>query len=154
MRNKKQRVFRRKGYLLILPPVLAWPAIQAQAVQTCQGDQVITSCQASRQSLSGGSANWLVADDQWLIFQNANENTSGGAVFLAGGASFSASPKNNNGMTLFANNHVSGEYNNGGAIFAKEGANKRGNSSRLTQSFHFFMFEPIFSPVNALNQPI
>ncbi|MGM7573036.1 PTS sugar transporter subunit IIB, partial [Klebsiella pneumoniae] len=35
--------------------------------------------------------------------------------------------------------------------FAKEGANKRGNSSRLTQSFHFFMFEPIFSPVNALN---
>ncbi|WP_429072786.1 AAA family ATPase, partial [Aeromonas hydrophila] len=26
---------------------------------------------------------------------------------------------------------------------AKEGANKRGNSSRLTQSFHFFMFEPI-----------
>nr|WP_282838492.1 PrpF domain-containing protein [Escherichia coli] len=27
----------------------------------------------------------------------------------------------------------------------REGANKRGNSSRLTQSFHFFMFEPIFS---------
>ena len=40
------------------------------------------------------------------------------------------------------------------ATEAKEGANKRGNSSRLTQSFHFFMFEPIFSPVNALNQPI
>ncbi len=39
-------------------------------------------------------------------------------------------------------------------VCAKEGANKRGNSSRLTQSFHFFMFEPIFSPVNALNQPI
>ncbi len=36
----------------------------------------------------------------------------------------------------------------------REGANKRGNTSRLTQSFHFFMFEPIFSPVNALNQPI
>ncbi|MDU2809918.1 MAG: hypothetical protein E7C11_17040, partial [Klebsiella michiganensis] len=35
------------------------------------------------------------------------------------------------------------------APIAKEGANKRGNSSRLTQSFHFFMFEPIFSPVNA-----
>ncbi|MDZ6623055.1 hypothetical protein U4T62_22945, partial [Escherichia coli] len=33
---------------------------------------------------------------------------------------------------------------------SREGANKRGNSSRLTQSFHFFMFEPIFSPVNAL----
>ncbi|AVF02065.1 hypothetical protein AM441_26095 (plasmid) [Klebsiella aerogenes] len=40
------------------------------------------------------------------------------------------------------------------AKIVKEGANKRGNSSRLTQSFHFFMFEPIFSPVNALNQPI
>ncbi|EBL3010951.1 sugar kinase [Salmonella enterica] len=37
---------------------------------------------------------------------------------------------------------------------SREGANKWGNSSRLTQSFHFFMFEPIFSPVNALNQPI
>ena len=36
----------------------------------------------------------------------------------------------------------------------REGANKRGNTSRLTQSFHFFMFEPFFSPVNALNQPI
>ncbi|WP_376741754.1 MipA/OmpV family protein, partial [Citrobacter freundii] len=31
-----------------------------------------------------------------------------------------------------------------GYILSKEGANKRGNSSRLTQSFHFFMFEPIF----------
>ena len=41
-----------------------------------------------------------------------------------------------------------------GDATVKEGANKRGNSSRLTQSFHFFMFEPIFSPVNALNQPI
>ena len=30
------------------------------------------------------------------------------------------------------------------SIRVKEGANKRGNSSRLTQSFHFFMFEPIF----------
>ncbi|MDE1129486.1 hypothetical protein OS120_25900, partial [Klebsiella pneumoniae] len=29
------------------------------------------------------------------------------------------------------------------AVRLKEGANKRGNSSRLTQSFHFFMFEPI-----------
>ena len=45
--------------------------------------------------------------------------------------------------------------NNGNfELGSKEGANKRGNSSRLTQSFHFFMFEPIFSPVNALNQPI
>ena len=29
---------------------------------------------------------------------------------------------------------------------AREGANKRGNSSRLTQSFHFFLFEPFFLP--------
>ncbi len=28
----------------------------------------------------------------------------------------------------------------------REGANKRGNSSRLTQSFHFFLFEPFFLP--------
>jgi arylsulfatase A-like enzyme len=45
-------------------------------------------------------------------------------------------------------------YRTAGMGYPKEGANKRGNSSRLTQSFHFFMFEPIFSPVNALNQPI
>ena len=44
--------------------------------------------------------------------------------------------------------------NNSERSLVKEGANKRGNTSRLTQSFHFFMFEPIFSPVNALNQPI
>ena len=44
--------------------------------------------------------------------------------------------------------------NGSGGKISKEGANKRGNSSRLTQSFHFFMFKPIFSPVNALNQPI
>ena len=28
----------------------------------------------------------------------------------------------------------------------REGANKRGNSSRLTQSFHVFLFEPFFLP--------
>ncbi|WP_413837144.1 hypothetical protein [Aeromonas rivipollensis] len=43
-----------------------------------------------------------------------------------------------------------GELTDANALL-REGANKRGNSSRLTQSFHFFMFEPIFSPVNALN---
>ncbi|WP_370548583.1 Wzz/FepE/Etk N-terminal domain-containing protein [Edwardsiella tarda] len=49
---------------------------------------------------------------------------------------------------------VNKPYLNQLANYPREGANKRGNSSRLTQSFHFFMFEPIFSPVNALNQPI
>ncbi|MDA7141103.1 hypothetical protein PJ027_24385, partial [Escherichia coli] len=48
--------------------------------------------------------------------------------------------------TFFAANKINRRF--------REGANKRGNSSRLTQSFHFFMFEPIFSPVNVLNQPI
>ena len=52
-----------------------------------------------------------------------------------------------NSLKLFASLLISLSY-------SREGANKRGNSSRLTQSFHFFMFEPIFSPVNALNQPI
>lgn len=47
-----------------------------------------------------------------------------------------------------------GTKNTGSVEKSMEGANKRGNSSRLTQSFHFFMFKPIFSPVNALNQPI
>ncbi|HBJ66401.1 MAG TPA: hypothetical protein DDZ03_18775 [Shigella sp.] len=36
----------------------------------------------------------------------------------------------------------------------KEGSTKRVNPSRLTQSFPFLMFEPIFSPVNALHHPI
>ncbi|EFD0973809.1 AIDA-I family autotransporter adhesin YfaL/EhaC, partial [Escherichia coli] len=45
---------------------------------------------------------------------------SGGAVFLQQGAEFSLLPENETGMTLFANNTVTGEYNNGGAIFAKE----------------------------------
>ncbi len=53
----------------------------------------------------------------------------------------------------FKQNRISATINVDDHIL-KEGANKRGNSSRLTQSFHFFMFEPIFSPVNALNQPI
>ena len=51
--------------------------------------------------------------------------------------------------TITTNNGI-----NANNVTIREGANKRGNSSRLTQSFHFFMFEPIFSPVNALNQPI
>ncbi|MCM8150465.1 hypothetical protein M8U72_16635, partial [Enterobacter roggenkampii] len=63
--------------------------------------------------------------------------------------------------TLFASTSaMAGEFSLGaGAVFnespykgynenttavplIREGANKRGNSSRLTQSFHFFMFEP------------
>lgn len=52
-------------------------------------------------------------------FSDMNNNASGGAVFCNKERSF-LSPENETGMTLFANNTVSGEYNNGGAIFAKE----------------------------------
>ena len=68
------------------------------------------------------------------------------------------------GTTQFCGTGEAAAYTDVGAFYtwlrttmnanAKEGANKRGNSSRLTQSFHFFLFEPFFSPVNALNQPI
>ncbi|WP_230278821.1 hypothetical protein, partial [Enterobacter kobei] len=56
-----------------------------------------------------------------------------GAVLLAGGDGHSVKHTRWRSMT-------------GGvsSSSATEGANKRGNSSRLTQSFHFFMFEPIF----------
>ncbi|HBD4957848.1 TPA: hypothetical protein KJZ39_004104 [Escherichia coli] len=57
-------------------------------------------------------------------------------------------------IALDGNGRLTGARTAQAAPYAKEGANKRGNSSRLTQSFHFFMFKPIFSPVNALNQPI
>lgn len=53
-------------------------------------------------------------------FSGMANNASGGAVFLQQSAEFTISPHNETGMTLFANNTVSGEYNNGGAIFAKE----------------------------------
>lgn len=53
-------------------------------------------------------------------FSDMTNNASGGAVFLQQGAEFSLLPENETGMTLFANNTVTGEYNNGGAIFAKE----------------------------------
>ncbi|EMQ5212614.1 AidA family protein, partial [Shigella flexneri] len=56
----------------------------------------------------------------WLVFSDMTNNASGGAVFLQQGAEFSLLPENETGMTLFANNTVTGEYNNGGAIFAKE----------------------------------
>ena len=36
--------------------------------------------------------------------------------------------------------------NRSSGLRVREGANKRGNSSRLTQSFHFFLFEPFFLP--------
>src|SRR5699024_7222448 len=94
--------------------------IIAEVLDSCQGYDIKASSQASRQSLSGITQDWSIADGQWVIFSGMANNASGGAVFLQQGAEFSLSPENETGMTLFANNTVSGEYNNGGAIFAKE----------------------------------
>lgn len=92
----------------------------AEVLDSCQGYDIKASCQASRQSLSGITQDWSIADGQWVIFSGMANNASGGAVFLQQSAEFTISPQNETGMTLFANNSISGEYNNGGAIFAKE----------------------------------
>ncbi|EPM0921899.1 TPA: AIDA-I family autotransporter YfaL, partial [Escherichia coli] len=113
----------RKEYLSLLPSMIAslFSANGAAAViDSCQGYDIKASCQASRQSLSGNIQDWSIADGQWLIFSGMVNNASGGAVFLQHSAEFTISPQNETGMTLFADNSVSGEYNNGGAIFAKE----------------------------------
>ncbi len=47
-------------------------------------------------------------------------------------------------LALYKDQKLSVYYSPFEYINAREGENKRGNSSRLTQSFHFFMFEPIF----------
>lgn len=116
-------IFLRKEYLSLLPSMIAslFPANGvAAAIDLCQGYNIKASCHASRQSLSGITQVWSIADGQWLVFSDMTNNASGGAVFLQQGAEFTLSPENETGMTLFANNIVSGEYNNGGAIFAKE----------------------------------
>lgn len=113
----------RKEYLSLLPSMIAslFSANGAAAViDSCQEYDIKASCQASRQSLSGNMQDWSIADGQWLIFSGMANNASGGAVFLQQSAEFTISPQNETGMTLFADNSVSGEYNNGGAIFAKE----------------------------------
>lgn len=86
----------------------------AAVTDSCQGYDVKASCQASRQSLSGITQDWSIADGQWLVFSDMTNNASGGAVFLQQGSEFSLLPENETGMTLFANNTVTGEYNNGG----------------------------------------
>ncbi|EEU1435242.1 AIDA-I family autotransporter adhesin YfaL/EhaC [Escherichia coli] len=116
-------IFLRKEYLSLLPSMIAslFSANGVAAViDSCQGYDIKASCHASRQSLSGFTQDWSIADGQWLFFSDMTNNASGGAVFLQQEAEFSLSPENETGMTLFANNTVSGEYNNGGAIFAKE----------------------------------
>ncbi|EIN9288005.1 autotransporter outer membrane beta-barrel domain-containing protein [Escherichia coli] len=116
-------IFLRKEYLSLLPSMIASLFSAngvAAAIDLCQGYDIKASCHASRQSLSGITQDWSIADGQWLVFSDMTNNASGGAVFLQQGAEFTLSPENETGMTLFANNTVTGEYNNGGAIFAKE----------------------------------
>ncbi|MEJ1748781.1 AIDA-I family autotransporter adhesin YfaL/EhaC [Escherichia coli] len=116
-------IFLRKEYLSLLQSMFASLFSAngvAAAIDLCQGYDIKASCHASRQSLSGITQDWSVADGQWLVFSDMTNNASGGAVFLQQGAEFSLLPENETGMTLFANNTVTGEYNNGGAIFAKE----------------------------------
>ncbi|SQB53495.1 adhesin [Escherichia coli] len=116
-------IFLRKEYLSLLPSMIAslFSANGVAAVtDSCQGYDVKASCQASRQSLSGITQDWSIADGQWLVFSDMTNNASGGAVFLQQGAEFSLLPENETGMTLFANNTVTGEYNNGGPYLLKK----------------------------------
>ncbi|ENY5088726.1 autotransporter outer membrane beta-barrel domain-containing protein [Escherichia coli] len=116
-------IFLRKEYLSLLPSMIASlfsVNSVAEVLDSCQGYDIKASCQASRQSLSGITQDWSIADGQWVIFSGMANNASGGAVFLQQSAEFTISPQNETGMTLFSNNSISGEYNNGGAIFAKE----------------------------------
>ena len=104
------------------------------------------------------TANWVIFNDKGranlTIDFMYNKKNKTGTVALSGtwqqGNRESKSIRRNIEYTWIENYDTAHLTSKG----VKEGANKRGNSSRLTQSFHFFMFEPIFSPVNALNQPI
>jgi len=82
--NKKWIVFIRKEYLLIFLAVVACAFTRANAASqimpSCQGVNVIASCRASRQSLSGSTQVWNVADGQWLIFSSMKNDTSGGHI--------------------------------------------------------------------------
>lgn len=71
----------------------------AEVLDSCQGYDIKASCQASRQSLSGITQDWSIADGQWVIFSGMANNASGGAVFLQQSAEFTISPQNETGMT-------------------------------------------------------
>ncbi|MFQ1867459.1 hypothetical protein ACK36H_17780, partial [Aeromonas veronii] len=65
-------------------------------------------------------------------------NTPEGATLLIGHNFNSSGPNAEGPAAAGTLSMLSAMYSD-----SREGANKRGNSSRLTQSFHFFMFEPI-----------
>lgn len=77
-------IFLRKEYLSLLPSMIAslFSANGVAAVtDSCQGYDVKASCQASRQSLSGITQDWSIADGQWLVFSDMTNNASGGPYF-------------------------------------------------------------------------
>nr|WP_249420372.1 hypothetical protein [Escherichia fergusonii] len=110
----------------------------AAVIDSCQGYDIKASCQASRQSLSGITQDWSIADGQWVIFSGMANNASGGAVFLQQSAEFTISPQNETGMTLFA----------------KEGANKQVISSQADSLIKISRIWADFFPANTSNQPI
>ena len=66
-------IFLRKEYLSLLPSMIASLFSAngvAAAIDLCQGYDIKASCHASRQSLSGITQDWSVADGQWLVFSD------------------------------------------------------------------------------------
>ena len=98
-------IFLRKEYLSLLPSMIASLFSAngfAAAIDLCQGYDIKASCHASRQSLSGITQDWSVADGQWLVFSDMTNNASGGAVFLQQGAEFSLLPENETSFYIMA----------------------------------------------------
>ncbi|MFW0819917.1 DUF4214 domain-containing protein, partial [Klebsiella aerogenes] len=92
-----------------------------------------------------GSANW----NTWSVALSSKEQVEAAYISLVGrSVDMGGLGDWTNYLTTGGNTYsslltkliASSEFQSKGA---REGANKRGNSSRLTQSFHFFMFEPI-----------
>ncbi|HHK9240905.1 TPA: hypothetical protein ACQZFE_000996, partial [Escherichia coli] len=70
-------IFLRKEYLSLLPSMIAslFSANDvAAAIDLCQGYDIKASCHASRQSLSGITQVWSIADGQWLVFSDMTNN--------------------------------------------------------------------------------
>ncbi len=77
-------IFLRKEYLSLLPSMIAslFSANGVAAViDSCQGYDIKASCHASRQSLSGITQDWSIADGQWLVFSDMTNNAAVGPYF-------------------------------------------------------------------------
>ena len=74
-------IFLRKEYLSLLPSMIASLFSAngvAAAIDLCQGYDIKASCHASRQSLSGITQDWSIADGQWLVGHDALIVVTGG----------------------------------------------------------------------------